>query len=168
MSDGWDRLAEVVAPQVLLDALETSKRLTELKVAHALIGGLAVGLYGHPRATKDVDFLVADQAFESTAPLLVFRPELRDLARVGVVDFLPLPPDHPALATSLRLPSSDLEVPVVSIEGLVVLKLLANRPQDRADLQALVTCGMDTNAVVSFLSAHAPDLVPRFAQLTAE
>ena len=53
-----EELAEVVAPSVLLDAIDTSRRLTALGVPHALIGGLAVGLHGHPRATKDVDFLV--------------------------------------------------------------------------------------------------------------
>ena len=167
MTDPWDRLAEVVAPQVLLDAVEASRRLTELGVPHALIGGLAVGLYGHPRATKDVDFLVADQAFERVAPILVFRTELKDMARVGVIDFMPLPPDQPALAAFLRI-HNDLEIPVISPEGLIVLKLLADRPQDRADIKALLQVGIDEATIADFLNRHAPGLVARFAELVSE
>ena len=33
-------------------AARVSRLLTELGVPHALIGGLAVGVHGHPRATK--------------------------------------------------------------------------------------------------------------------
>jgi len=29
------------------------------KVVYLLVGGWAIGIYGHPRATKDIDFLVA-------------------------------------------------------------------------------------------------------------
>jgi len=32
--------------------------LNSNKVKYLLIGGWAVGLYGHPRATKDIDFLI--------------------------------------------------------------------------------------------------------------
>jgi hypothetical protein len=167
LTDPWVRLAEVVAPQVLLDAIEASRRLTELGVPHALIGGLAVGLYGHPRATKDVDFLVADQAFERIAPILVFRAELSDMARVGVVDFMPLPPDQPALAAHLRIPDGH-EIPVINPEGLIVLKLLADRPQDRADIKALLNAGIDEATIADFLNRHAPVLVARFAELVSE
>jgi hypothetical protein len=54
----------------------------ELGVPHALIGGLAVGLHGHPRATKDVDFpeelrahsssLIASSGF----PIAFMSPDL--------------------------------------------------------------------------------------------
>jgi hypothetical protein len=55
MSSRFEALADAVAPKVLLDAVDASRRLSELGVPHALIGGLAVGVHGHPRATKDVD-----------------------------------------------------------------------------------------------------------------
>ena len=35
------------------------KFLNENKVRYLLVGGWAVGLYGNPRATKDIDFLIA-------------------------------------------------------------------------------------------------------------
>ena len=53
----------VVAPRIL-DALRVaSEQLTKIGVRHALVGGLAVGAHGYPRATKNVDFLVGEEAF---------------------------------------------------------------------------------------------------------
>lgn len=57
----WDALSRVVAPTILRDALETSERLRQLGIPHALVGGLAVGFHGHARATKDVDYMVGEQ-----------------------------------------------------------------------------------------------------------
>lgn len=159
-------LAEVVAAQVLLDAIETSRRLTQLQVPHVLIGGLAVGIHGHPRATKDVDFLVGDSAFENRTPVLVFRAELRDLARVGVIDLMPVPAELADLRSALRLPAEG-EIPVIGPEALALLKLWADRPQDRADVIALLAKGLDVGMVTSFLQRHAPALVPRFGEWVA-
>jgi predicted nucleotidyltransferase len=36
------------------------KCLNLYKVKYLLVGGWAVGIYGHPRATKDIDFLVSN------------------------------------------------------------------------------------------------------------
>ena len=62
MSD-VDVLRDVVAGSILDRAVDVSRRLHQLGVPHVLIGGLAVGLHGHPRATKDVDFMVGTEAF---------------------------------------------------------------------------------------------------------
>ena len=35
------------------------KFLNEHNVRYLLLGGWAVGIYGNPRATKDIDFLIA-------------------------------------------------------------------------------------------------------------
>ena len=35
------------------------KYLNEYNVRYLLVGGWAVGIYGNPRATKDIDFLIA-------------------------------------------------------------------------------------------------------------
>ena len=47
-------LDDTVAPRILDAMRAASARLTELGVRHVLVGGLAVGAWGHPRATKDV------------------------------------------------------------------------------------------------------------------
>lgn len=166
MSQGLTALSEVVAAQVLVDAIETSRKLTDLGIPHALIGGLAVGLHGHPRATKDVDFLVGDGAFERLTPFLVYRNELRSLVRVGVIDLMPLPTEHPHLSNDLSLQMAG-EIPVIATEGLILLKLLANRAQDRADVSMLIEHGADVAAITDYLRKHAPDLLSRFAEILA-
>ena len=44
-----------------------SRALSERGIRHVIVGGLAVGANGYPRATKVVDFLVGDEAFERHA-----------------------------------------------------------------------------------------------------
>jgi hypothetical protein len=67
----------VVAPAVL-DALRlASEALTIANVRHVVVGGLAVGANGYPRATKDVDFLVGAEAFHHHPNgLVTMRPEV--------------------------------------------------------------------------------------------
>lgn len=167
MSDpprGVGALVGVVAPEVLLDAIETSQKLAHLGVPHALIGGLAVGLHGHPRATKDVDFLVGPEAFERTSPFLIYREELKDIARVGVIDLMAVPPDFPYLSEYLAVPEGDA-IPLLSVEALVMLKLDAGRPQDIADVQALIDAGAQPDSLVDYLRQHAPHFVSRLTGL---
>jgi hypothetical protein len=162
-----EALVGVVAPEVLIDAVETSARLSELGVPHVLIGGLAVGLHGYPRATKDVDYMVGIEAFEKTVPLLLYRDELRDVARVGVIDLMAVPPSRPGLARFLDIPAPG-QIPVLPVEALILLKLDANRPQDRADVIMLVRRGAVVDAVSSFIAKEGPELMARFAELLQE
>jgi hypothetical protein len=53
----------VVSDKILRAAHAASSAYTKLGIRHALVGGLAVGAYGYARATKDVDFVVGDEAF---------------------------------------------------------------------------------------------------------
>lgn len=152
-----DPLRPVVAELILDRAVEVSGRLVALGVPHVLIGGLAVGFHGHVRATRDVDFLVGPEAFASMAPLLVFRPEISGLVRIGHTDLMSVPPPYPSLAAELRLGE---ELPVISLDALVLMKLDANRPRDREDVRVLL--GRDTSRIRSardHLAANAPHLV---------
>jgi hypothetical protein len=49
-------LDDSVVPKVLDAMRAASKALTALGVRHVVVGGLAVGANGHPRATSDVVF----------------------------------------------------------------------------------------------------------------
>ena len=61
-------LLEGVVSPLVLDAMRAaSNAMTALGVRHLVVGGLAVGANGYPRATSDVDFLVGDEAFEHHA-----------------------------------------------------------------------------------------------------
>ncbi len=160
-------LEGVVSPVVLRRAEEVSRRLAALGVPHALIGGLAVGVHGHPRATKDVDFLVGDAAFERIHPLLVFRAELSGVVEVGAVDLLAIPSKRPGLVAVLGIPAPGA-LPVIPLPALVLMKLDADRPQDRADVVALLRLGADLGELRDFLGEHGPDLLARFGALVGE
>lgn len=164
MSRGIENLVGVVAPEVIIDAVEASQRLSELGIPHALIGGLAVGYHGHPRATKDVDYLVGNEAFKSLQPILVYRDELKDLVRIGVVDLLSIPTEFPELIEYLSIPKDD-EIPVLPVEALILMKLSAGRPQDMADVSSLLEAGADIDNVIMYLQANAPDLLVKFAEM---
>lgn len=160
----WEDLEQVVARRVLDDALRVSAALTDHGIPHALVGGLSVGLHGHPRATRDVDFIVGPQAFATVEPGLAHREELADVVRVGVVDLIAALPDDPALSAELAH-GRDGAVPVVGIEVLVLMKLRASRSQDIADVEALVRAGADIAAILSFLTEHEPRHVPAFSRV---
>jgi hypothetical protein len=158
-----DGLRGVVHPDILERTESISRKLTALGVPHALIGGLAVGVHGHPRLTKDVDFIVGSQAFEPTKPFLVYRPELAEVARVGFADLIAIPPAFPCLEEEVVLSRA---VPVISLPGLVLMKLLAFRGQDQADVEALLRDDETRLADVSdYLAEHAPDLLIRLGEV---
>ena len=159
----WAELERVVARKVLDDARRVSKTLTELGIPHALVGGLAVGLHGYPRATEDVDFLVGPEAFASTTPLLTYREELAEVVRWGVVDLIAALPEDPVLANEVTQGGIGF-VPVVGIEVLMLMKLRASRTQDLADIEALVRRGADVEAVLEFLRVNEPRHIPAFSQ----
>lgn len=162
-----EALVGVVAPEVILDAIETSQRLATLGIPHALVGGLAVGLHGHPRATKDVDFLVGEEAFETTDPILTFRRELAEVVRIGEIDLLAVPPNRRELRARLQVPESG-ELPVISVEALILMKLDAGRPQDIADIHHLLDQGANVASIGQFIAAHAPDAVDQLASILDE
>lgn len=159
----WEELEQVVARRVLDDARRVSAALTDLGVPHALVGGLAVGLHGHPRATRDVDFLVGPEAFASTKPLLTFRKELADVVQWGLIDLIAALPEDPVLANEITQGGVDF-IPVVGIEVLLLMKLRAGRTQDFADIEALVQSGADVEAVLDFLRTNEPQHIPVFSR----
>ena len=57
MSGNWDESARV--PPQQLDADTILRTLIEHGVEFVVIGGLAVGAHGYPRATKDVEVVPA-------------------------------------------------------------------------------------------------------------
>lgn len=163
MSEALEGLRGVVHPEVLERAEHVSRSRTALGIPHALVGGLAVGVHGHPRLTKDVDFLVGPQAFEQTQPFLVFRAELTEPARVGFSDLMSIPLGLAWLEDEIALADS---LPVISLPGLVAMKLLALRPQDQADVAALLQVDEARLAEVSdYLADRAPELLIRLGEL---
>jgi hypothetical protein len=129
--------------------------------AYALCGGLAVNLHGHVRATRDIDMLVPreelDRARSAVRPLgfeidagpIPFgtgTPQERVLHRVSriidgqlsTIDLMIVTPVlAPAWASRICAKWRARDVWTVSLAGLAMMKRLAGRPQDLADLDNL-------------------------------
>ena len=126
-------------------------------VEYALIGGLAVAVWGVPRATKDIDLLVLPDAVERAkaaaarlgfvlaAGPLRFRDgvSIERVSRVRegallTVDFM-LVSDGlgAAWASRTQLQAAKRSLTVVSRDALIAMKLAAARPQDIADVEKL-------------------------------
>ena len=118
-----------------------------------LVGGMAVGAHGYVRATKDVDFVVRVKLEEVRAQLE------RQGIRVTLTRGDPLEGGFPCIKGMLDGVPFDVMPPlvqldweravempmgrgatlrVVSLEGLIRLKVLAQGPRDLLDVAALV------------------------------
>jgi hypothetical protein len=160
-------LEDVVAEKVLRAMRVASAQLKALGVRHVLVGALAVGAHGYPRATKDVDFLVGNEAFEfHEAGLVSLRPGVPIQVSGVVVDHLSVREGEGHLESALAAGSG--EVPVAPVEAVVYLKLRSPRRRDHADVVELVKEGLDVAACRRYLEAHAPDLVDLFDELALE
>jgi len=145
----------------LEDALRLVARvLDETDLPYALIGGMAVILRGHDRTTQDIDAVVLglDEQLEPFLALaerqgLVFRlPNGLQFARQNRVvllkapdgtaidvsmGFLPFEMEVAARATRFEI-GENLQIPVASVEDLVIMKLIAARTRDYEDVDRLI------------------------------
>jgi hypothetical protein len=129
-------------------------------VAYALVGGLAVSARGQPRVTVDVDMILGtdiDSALRLAENLEItkFKPLFDDVATIVQQAFI-LPLRHrqtnvkvdlaigmsgfeqQAIARAQVMDAAGTKVRVATSEDLLVMKVLAGRPQDEQDLQGLV------------------------------
>jgi hypothetical protein len=145
-----DELAGVIS------ALETES------IPYAVCGGLALGILGYPRATIDIDVLIApgdvDRAkqavgragFDIPARQMVFglrsgkRREVQRVSKLDgdgtllTVDLLLAGEELvEVLATRMEVPWRGKTIWVVTREGLATMKRIAGRPRDLADLAIL-------------------------------
>jgi hypothetical protein len=134
--------------------------LESQRIAYALIGGLAVSLRAQPRVTADVDLVIAadvDRALKLAGALekTTFRPFFQDVTDVIEKAYI-LPLCHrrtsvkvdmaigmsgferQAVARAQRLEVAGAMISVATAEDLLIMKVLAGRPQDEQDLQGLV------------------------------
>lgn len=127
-----------------------------------VIGGFAVIANRFVRATEDVDFLVPDDVANDRRVLTALRAldavrqrdgvplldehllgqtHLRAITNAGVIDVLRggLPPlDFETVASeAMRADYDGLEFPIANLRSIVGFKRLADRPQDRQDLERL-------------------------------
>ena len=145
---------------------EVSKMLAEAGVRHALVGALGANAYrNRPRTTEDIDFLVADEAFQRHAGGFVTM-------RVPVVEFDGIAVDQVPLGEALRVIEDGLKrasvsdgVPIAPVDTIVVMKLLAGRTQDLADVEAIVGSGADREFLRAAVQKAAPEQVDMLMRL---
>lgn len=135
--------------------VEAMARLRPLGDDFALIGGVALAVHGIERYTKDVD-LATTVAQTAAAERSLTDLDLRPLKLGGVslltgsgvrVDLIDRRFEYRGLfeeaireakESGLVAQSGAVELPVVALPHLVAMKLIADRPQDEADLHALL------------------------------
>ena len=143
---------------------EFARLLDELNrngLPYVLVGGVAVNLLGRERVTRDVDVLVpatkaqgqairpllegleATRVDGSPLPDVLFDGEhhIRALTSLGIIDFIPEGEGSLSWASVSGAALTDelhgVTVRLVSLNHLVALKRLADRPQDREDVRRL-------------------------------
>lgn len=163
-------------PRVSLALEAVARTAKRLKVPWYLFGAQAVALYGVPRTTADVDVTLLWNS-EVGAVLEALRrsgiePLVEDLAFIERARVVPA--HHPAsswridvvlggagleqqiAAEAVEMQIEKARVPVLRLEHLLVLKVLAQRPQDLADVARLLEVRGDVvrfDEVVELLSA---------------
>lgn len=156
-----------VKSSVVATLREISRRLTAQSIRHGVLGALAVGIHGWPRATRDVDLLLAPEAWlqagDGTLTPCVELPEQID----GVaIDYLPISVAGDFLLESFERVLVTEGVPIAPIEVVILTKLVRLAMRDQADIVELLKAGLfDEQRVSSYLQQHAPMLCPRFQEL---
>jgi hypothetical protein len=162
----------VAAPDAPLDAERILRALAEHEVEYVLIGGLAVQTHGHVRTTNDADLIPAPDpanlgrlaAALRSLDARVLNPGAEDVevdagmlprstiwqfvTRDGGIDVIhEAPGARPYLELSeraLHVRLGDIDVPVVSLDDLIHMKLARGRPIDVADVAALTDSGAES------------------------
>jgi predicted nucleotidyltransferase len=150
-----------------LQLIPLLRRLAEEGIDFVVIGGVAVEIHGYARFTKDLDIVYATNAanLERLGKVLVelgatlrgfedlpFVPDVVTLRRteiltldtpLGSLDLLVDPKGSARYEEirerALRVDLDGIEIRVVGLEDLLSMKRAARRPQDIADVDALLT-----------------------------
>lgn len=163
------KLNGVVSSEVLTAMLEAHRALDRAGIPHALVGALAVGAYGYPRASKDVDFLVGDEAFDRhESGIITLKPGVPVEYKGITIDPIAITPGSEHLRNSVDQPEVSEGIPVAPPEALVYMKLISPRRKDSADIVELVASGLMIEPVFDYLSRHAPNLVAKLETFVKE
>lgn len=152
---------------VALTLVRAWQVLEPMEIPMAVVGGICLAAWNHPRFTQDVDLLLALPDTEKNAVVAKFldagffkkddKPRWIPLGGIELLQLFYEPPDtfmdfrlDLLAATSdyhlgilqrrvpVKLPIVDREIAVVSCEDMLILKLLAGRIIDRADAATLL------------------------------
>jgi Nucleotidyl transferase AbiEii toxin, Type IV TA system len=168
--------------------------LSDAGVGFAIVGGVAASLHGRPRVTKDVDVVVMtdDDTWGRLLELAADHglhpriPDALQFARTTRVLLLVHRPSHIEVDVSFGALPFELEIvqratiknvgrvsfPLASAEDIVIMKAIAMRPRDVADIEGILESVPDLDLdrvrkVVSQLSAalEAEDHLTRLDEI---
>jgi len=134
--------------------------LDEMRIEYMLVGGLAVGIWGEPRATVDIDFLVSTktkdfdylkQKVKESKKFIFIHDDPMTFGKISFlrvtlkrnkdisVDFLFADDEfkNKALKRKKSVQVKDFKVNISTPEDLIILKLLSGREQDRLDAEKI-------------------------------
>ncbi len=162
--------------QALIDITQRLDQAREQKLiqAYALVGGFAVSVWGTPRATQDIDLAVAlgaadpnrlagqlkasYQSGDPDDPLQgVFRLETRIGEEAVPIQLIVLRPKWAEIVFRQveRVRVLDCQVPVVTWQALVLLKLYAGGPVDLQDARGILAVRQPSAREKEELTAQA-------------
>jgi hypothetical protein len=173
--------------------LELVAILDDLRLSYMLIGGVAVGLWGEPRATLDVDLTiwVEPSHLEATVQDLASRLTLRtkqpleSVRRLGLIPvrtsngvqadmlFGRWPIERQAIERAVWFPIGNTQIRVAPLDYLLFLKLISDRSKDTADAEALMLrhrgkidlTWLETELSALAESSAQPEMLKRFRGL---
>jgi hypothetical protein len=166
LREGPSQPSAMPVPQ---DALDLFRLLAERRVPYLLVGGLAMLTYVNGRNTKDVDLLMSLEASREIPELEIrdrqdffARTQFRSVQVDLRFTFNPLfKTVVEKFATKHRF--AELEVPAVTVEGLIVLKLYALPSLYRQfDWDRIYVYEGDIKLL---LARHKPEMEPLFKLL---
>jgi hypothetical protein len=150
-------------------AIEVSELLRRAGVKHVIVGGVAVSCNGYGRTTQNVDYAVGKCAFEYRDKALFLRPDL-PIKYLGIPVHYVAPSDPfevAMLEQYLTVPAPG-EIPVLPLGPLVVMKLIARRHKDMADLVELLKRRIrETEYLRGFVAENLPRQRAMFDELVA-
>ena len=125
------------------------------KVDYALCGGLVVGVYGRARGTDDVDMLLRSDSdiqmvinltrikFKQNRGHAIIHKETGVEVKLVTPEFINVYSMiiQSAIVHSSMKPVDNVEVPVISKEGLIVLKLGRGNEYDIGDIKNVLRVG---------------------------
>ena len=150
--------------ELFADFRDLLVELVDAGAEFVLVGGHAVAVHGHPRATKDLDVFVRPTAANAErvlraltafgAPLGQLGIGQADFSRPGSTIQLGVAPVRIDLLTSIdgidfdaaqcdhaSLSLEGRSIPVIGLAALLANKRASGRPQDLADIAALTSGG---------------------------
>lgn len=159
----------MTGPRKLLDpakleeaALQVAALAAGSGIRVALLGGMAMQIYGSDRLTGDIDF-VADAVLADLPkgkPLSFGGEQTRTRSGVPVDlivrddEFQRLYEDALSSAPKLRGPGPLAGIRIVSPEYLAAMKMLAGRRRDHDDLEFLILHKLDTVKARKIIAKH--------------